>query len=167
MSCNALDLTELLISERQPLLRHLARYLDLSSCEDTYQAMYFKLSTVPREPPIEDKRGYLFRVASNLAIDQLRDSRRRREQAEAALALLEGEPGSPDTARVVAAQEAITGIARALRQLPPRTRQVFVLNRYDGLSHLCIAAQLGICTSTVENHMRRALECLARARDGD
>lgn len=166
MSCNAAVLTELLIRERLPLLRHLARYLDRSACEDTYQAMYFKLASVPREPPIEDTRGYLFRIASNLAVDHIRESRRRREQVEAALALLDEAPSGPDTARVVAAQEQIAGIARALQQLPARTREIFVLNRYDGLSHSRIAERLGICTTTVENHMRRALECLARARDG-
>lgn len=166
MSCNAVTLTELLIRERKPLLRHLARYLDLSACEDAYQTMYLKLTAVPRDPPIEDTRGYLFRVASNVAVDQLRQTRRRREQADAALALLHAPMSEPDTARVVQAQTEIDDIARALQQLPNRTREVFVLNRYDGLSHRCIATRLGICTTTVENHMRRALDCLARAREG-
>lgn len=165
MSAPFATLTELLIQERNSLLRHLDRYLDRASSEDTYQAMYCKLATLAGEPGIADKRSYLFRIASNLAIDHLRQHRRRTDfEATAVLA----QPAcASDTAKIAASRQEIARIAQAMEHLPLRTRQIFVLNRYDGLSHSLIAKRLGISTTTVENHIRQALNCLSRARDGE
>lgn len=165
MSAKLASLTELLIQERKSLLRYLARYLDRASSEDTYQSMYFKLSALASESRIADKRSYLFRIASNLAIDHLRQNNRRVDVE--VTTLLAEQPCTYDTANVVAARQEIARIAQALEQLPMRTREIFVLNRYDGLSHSLIAKRLGISTTTVENHIRQALNCLSRARDGE
>ena len=39
-----------------------------------------------------------------------------------------------------------------------RTRQVFVLNRVEGLSYDEIATRLGISVSSVQKHLARALQ---------
>jgi RNA polymerase sigma-70 factor, ECF subfamily len=44
--------------------------------------------------------------------------------------------------------------------LPLRCRQVFILNRYDGLRYKEIAAVMGITEKTVENHLVNALAFL-------
>lgn len=46
---------------------------------------------------------------------------------------------------------------RAVASLPPRARDVLVLCRIEGKRHGEVARTLGISTSTVETHMRRAL----------
>lgn len=47
---------------------------------------------------------------------------------------------------------------RALNQLSPRVRQVFLLNRYEGLSYQEIAERCQITLSAVEKHMIKALQ---------
>lgn len=44
--------------------------------------------------------------------------------------------------------------------MPPRTQQIFRLNRLDGLTQAQVAAQLGVSLSTVEKHLASALERL-------
>ncbi|MGI4870855.1 MAG: RNA polymerase sigma factor [Janthinobacterium lividum] len=48
----------------------------------------------------------------------------------------------------------------AMEQLPPRRRQIFTLNRQDGLSYASIAAELNISVKCVENQMTHALKFL-------
>jgi RNA polymerase sigma-70 factor (ECF subfamily) len=52
----------------------------------------------------------------------------------------------------------------ALQRLPERSRQVFYLSRFEGLTQREIAVRLRLSRTSVEKHMRRALECVADAR---
>ena len=49
-------------------------------------------------------------------------------------------------------------IETALRALPERTRQIFLLNRIHGCKYGEIAKAMQLSQSTVEKHMMRALE---------
>lgn len=44
--------------------------------------------------------------------------------------------------------------------LPQRCRMIFLLSRFEGMSHRDIAARLGVSTKTVENQITRALRIL-------
>jgi len=60
-------------------------------------------------------------------------------------------------------------LAAAVEALPPRTREVFRLHKYEGLSYSDIAEQLGIAKNTVMVHMVKALglcrEAMKKHRD--
>lgn len=47
-----------------------------------------------------------------------------------------------------------------LKKLPQKTRQIFVLNRYQGLSYKDIAEKMGLSTKTIEFHVSKALNQL-------
>lgn len=51
-------------------------------------------------------------------------------------------------------------ISHALKQLPPKCREVFVLSRISGLTYQQIADSLGISKKTVENQMGKAIGVL-------
>jgi len=59
----------------------------------------------------------------------------------------------------------------AIRALPPRSRTVLVLHKYEGLSSAEVAAKLGISRNTVMAHMFTALKrlraCLVPPPEGD
>lgn len=72
-------------------------------------------------------------------------------------------PSEEDLALV---REALESIDRLLNGLPPRVRQIFMLNRLEGLSQPVIAQQLSVSLATVERDLRRAfLHCLAESAD--
>lgn len=48
----------------------------------------------------------------------------------------------------------------ALSNVPPRSREVLLLSRQEGLSNAQIAEELGISLSTVNNHIHKALKSL-------
>jgi RNA polymerase sigma factor (sigma-70 family) len=163
---NAAALTEMLALERGPLLRYLSRYLDRASAEDVAQSLYFKLQRVADHPPIDNKRAYLFRLAFNLAVDHGRAEARQLKLQEEAAGYLAGAGPQPDTVSVLVTQSELQRVAQAAMELPQQTRRIFQLNRFEGLTQREIASQLGVSATTVEKHIRRALDCLARARDG-
>lgn len=53
-----------------------------------------------------------------------------------------------------------TLIAKALDQLPPKCREVFLLSRISGLTYQQVADSLGISVKTVENQMGKAIRLL-------
>lgn len=57
-------------------------------------------------------------------------------------------------------------IDKAISQLPPQMRKVFMLSRYEGLKYSAIADQLNISVKTVETQMGRALSKLREKLSG-
>jgi RNA polymerase sigma-70 factor (ECF subfamily) len=114
----------------------------------------------------ESLKSYLYTATRNRALNRLRDKRaetRRLEEASAdATAPGMGQPG-PGIDQEVEAEEFARAVERAVEQLPPRARQVFLLHRQHGLTYAEIAAALEISPKTVENLLGRALKHL-RAR---
>lgn len=166
MSMNALDLSRLLQSERPSLLRMLSRVLDRSLVEDAFQTLWLRVQKVEDDPPINDKRSYLFALAANVAWDQGRElARRRRIQAEAN-AILWGAERSPSAETMVIAQDELKRVLEAADALSEPTRTIFWLNRIEGIPQRDIAKRLGVSRTTVEKHVRRALAILGDARNG-
>ena len=94
------------------------------------------------------------RVATNLALDRLRRSRR-----------LSGDD-APDRAVPDAYCDERVDLQRALRTLPRRQRDVVVLRYLADQSEESVAAALGVSVGSVKTHASRGLASL-RARLGD
>jgi RNA polymerase sigma-70 factor (ECF subfamily) len=61
----------------------------------------------------------------------------------------------------------VARIKEAFRSLPPVTREVFILHRFDDLPYDRIGARLRIGVDEVEAHIAAALIQLCRAQDDD
>lgn len=100
----------------------------------------------------------------NRAISYLRTQQRQLEFRETArreeLAEGRGDRREPAAIELLQAMDLEGALARALGELTPRGREVFVLSRQGGLPTAQIAAVLGISPNTVEIHMTRALATL-------
>jgi len=105
-------------------------------------------------------RAYLLRAVRNRALNHLRHLRVRRD-SESDVEALYNEPVTSD--QPVVAKELSEAVEIAIRELPPRCREVFQLSRSDGLKYAEIAEALGISQKTVEAQMGKALRIL-RAR---
>lgn len=166
MSSNAADLSRLIILERPSLLRIALRILgNTSAAEDVTQSLWLRVQRVEDEPAILNKRAYLYRLTSNLAIDHLQAEKRRSQIHTEAQSLLWGVESALPADRVLLANDMLERVASTLSALPDRTQWIFHRNRYDGVSFREIARELGISQTAVEKHMRRALTAIAAARD--
>jgi RNA polymerase sigma-70 factor (ECF subfamily) len=77
MLTNARALTRILLMERPSLLRLAERIVrDKPMAEDVTQSLWLKVQGIDDDPPIANRRAYLFRLATNMAIDRLKAMRR-------------------------------------------------------------------------------------------
>jgi RNA polymerase sigma-70 factor (ECF subfamily) len=158
---------------RPGLVRFLARRTgSAAAAEDLTQDLWLRMDRLRRgaAEEIRNPTAYLFRAAANLARDHLRAEKRRTAlNAEALALVMIGLPhagvATPDSE--AEANEHLARVDAAIAALPPRTREIFAMNRFEGIAYREIARRLGISTTAVEKHMRRALDALAGLRDDD
>jgi RNA polymerase sigma-70 factor (ECF subfamily) len=107
---------------------------------------------------------YLYRAATNTAINLLR-ARRRRAGLEEALAPVLAAQVQPDAGpeSTVLEGEILAGVARALLHVKPQHRRALVLRILWGLTNTEIAEQEGVPLATVSTWLRRGREELRRA----
>ena len=136
------------------------------TAQDLVQDLYVRIRTLDPAPSVSNHRAYLFRMAANLATDHQRREKRHAElQAEAQSYLTEtADTRSPE--RLAQSRAELARMARALDVLPPTTRRIFELNRFEEKSHREIAEIVGLSPTAVFKHIRRAVDHLARSRDG-
>lgn len=141
------------------LLRYLTRRTgNPQQAADIAQDTYLRLTSVSEpELTIADPRAYLFRVAGNLAIDELRRQGRTERRAapeDAAVALADSAP-LPEA--VILARERLRLLDEALAELPPNPRRALLLSRVEGHTFAQIAAALGVSESMVAKYVAQAL----------
>ena len=149
---------------RAELTRYLrARTGSAAEAEDLVQELYLKVAAVGDGEEIVNPGAYLYRLASNLMLDRLRQRRRSETRDRDYLDshnVVVGGQGIADLApadEAVAARQRLERLLAAVETLPPRTRDAFRLHKFEGLTHAETAARLGISRSAVEKHISSAL----------
>lgn len=143
---------------RQPLVRYFARRgVSLVTAEDLAHDCFTRLFMLASRAHIDNEEAYLFQVAASVYTDHVRLAHTRHSARHVSLDMadLPTETRIPD--RVLEGKEGVERLVVALGQLKPRTREIFLLNRVDGLTYTQIAVRLGITPSAVEKQMIKAL----------
>jgi len=115
---------------------------------------------------VEELNTYLLRCAGNIAIDHLRNEATRARLNEGLLPD-EAQLRSDEPQAALEAGNDLRHIENALRGLPEKTRQIFLLNRIHGRKYGEIAKVMGLSQSAVEKHMMRALHACKASLDQD
>lgn len=144
-----------------------ARLGNAEDAEDVLQELCLRLEH-SRDAEIANPTAYIFQMALNLARDHRRQHLRGRARDghwyEATQTILAAEPveTQPSAEDAYAARQKLDRVMAALDELSPHCRRVFVMHKFDGLTHTEIMARLGIARSTVEKHMTTALKLLTQ-----
>jgi len=150
------------------LLRFFTRKLGCRElAADCAQDTYVHLARIGTSITVDNPRAFLFRVATNLAIDHLRKAKTR-------ATVLSLEPPSDDTPSTAPSVEAaidakqrMVRLAGAIEELSPKCRTALLLNRLEGRTHAEIARELGVSESMVAKYIVQALKhCRARLEPG-
>lgn len=104
--------------------------------------------------PEKSFRSYLFRIAENIVYDFFRKAARDKK-LEAHLMSVATEFYSHIEENLYTKESALI-LNRAVEQLPPQRRKVFMLCKLEGRSYEEVSEMLGISTSTVNDHIVKA-----------
>jgi RNA polymerase sigma-70 factor (ECF subfamily) len=159
-------LDELIARKTRPLVQLVARLLgDVEEARDVVQVTFLRLWENRRK--FDDRYSpntWIYRIATNLAIDQWR-SRKSRERGQ--------EPARHHLTRIAAggAQQELAALQQGevtrifgelAAGLTERQRMAFLLREVEGLSSQEVAAVVGCEESTVRNHVFNARKFLQR-----
>jgi RNA polymerase sigma-70 factor (ECF subfamily) len=103
-------------------------------------------------------KSYVFTIAYNLAISNLRKKVRDTEFVDYLKSLQEinEEPANVE----LEYNELSDKLDKILESLPKRQKEVYILHRVEGLKYSDISERLNISENTIENHMSRALKTI-------
>jgi RNA polymerase sigma factor (sigma-70 family) len=138
-----------------------------AEAEDLAHDVFLRLAGIPLEQ-LRSADAYIFQVAANLLRDRARRWKVRDDYAAAQVAAADAEQLEThvfDPERIEAARRSLAALVARLRELPERTREIFVLYRIENVPRGTIAQAYGLSISTVEKEVARATAYLMLHRE--
>ncbi len=162
-------LSAVFLEHQSSLKRFIARFFSRpQDVEDVVQEAYLRaFGAVKSGEDIRSPKAFLFRIAKNVALNELATkSRRLTDYIEDSTAQDVIDKGSSAEDQVMG-QEKLAMFCGAVASLPEQSRRAFLMRKVYGLSHKEISERLGISISTVEKHVASGLlRCSAYLREG-
>lgn len=151
--------TPAFVEHRSFLKRFLTKFLSSShDIEDVVQDSYLKALCAEKSQKIHSPKAFLFRIARNEALKELRKKSRRITDYIEELDIPEASTSDTSVEDLSIAKQRLGLFCQSALDMTPRCRQVFLMCKVYGFSYKEIASQLGISVSGVEKHVARGLE---------
>jgi RNA polymerase sigma factor (sigma-70 family) len=152
---------QFLREHQAPLIAFLARRAGDEDAKDIAQEAMVRLMRY-RSQPADQLRPLMYRIALNVLNDRGRRDSTRQASAHVSLdqdflGLASSEPSHDQR---IAHEQELALVRAAILQMPERCRQVYLLNRIEGMSYSQIASHCGISVKAVEKHIGKALGLL-------
>jgi RNA polymerase sigma factor (sigma-70 family) len=163
-----LSLESLYRAESPRLLRSLRRKTgSRDEALDLVQDVFCRVARITARGALRLDRpeAYLSRIARNLLRDRAKLAARHCAQGH--MRADEGVLAGPDQQRLLESRDMLTRLEAAMLRLRPRTREIFMAHRLDGLSYAEIAERTGLSVKGVEKQMSKAIAHIDRMLDRD
>ncbi|MGC4098078.1 MAG: sigma-70 family RNA polymerase sigma factor [Nitrospira sp.] len=123
---------------------------------DLTQEAFLRVLRQRPSGPIQQPRAFLYKTALNLTADLFRNRQRQAEHSLESKGVQQALMTPPLQYRELELKERTRLLHEAVRELPPRCREVFLLHLFKQRNHDEIAAHFGISRSMVEKHILKA-----------
>ncbi|UAK23348.1 RNA polymerase sigma factor [Sphingomonas nostoxanthinifaciens] len=130
---------------------------------DLVHEAYTQLLQLSAWDHIGTPAAYAARMIRNLALQRMRRAQIVPIRQFAALEELDHPDLAPDSFAVCAGRDEMRRVMAAINRLPPASRRVVLLRKFEELPPREIAKRLGLSLSTVEKHLSRGMFLLVRA----
>lgn len=136
-----------------------------ATAEDLTQEVYSRLLKRKNKDPILNIRGYIMQTAWSVWSDYWRRQKSRVDNYSTQYDDMLHSPEGNTPELALEGKEAIFEAVKILRQMPDRTRQIYLLCHVDGMKRKHMARRLGISVSAIDKHLISAKKQLGRLRD--
>uniref|UniRef100_B0T9D2 RNA polymerase, sigma-24 subunit, ECF subfamily n=1 Tax=Caulobacter sp. (strain K31) TaxID=366602 RepID=B0T9D2_CAUSK len=156
------DLDGLFRIEGPQLLRYFARRLGPEDAKDLAQETFLRFASLAAPQALDNPAAYLQRIARNLLRDRAKNATAARERTHLTLEpeLHAANDGDPHQALV--ARQTLERYEAALMKLKPKTREIYLRHRLDGVSYELIAQEWNMSVSGIEKQMMKAMAHIDR-----
>jgi RNA polymerase sigma-70 factor (ECF subfamily) len=155
----------LLVERYDDLVLRLSRHLgsrDLA--EEAMQDTFLRLAREGEIAPVRDPRGYLYRMAFNLAAARRRSERRRLTVSEAD-AILDMIDEQPRADQIAEGRAQLALVHKAMNEMPARRRAIFEAAWIKDVPHREIAETHGLTLRMIQIELKHATEHVAERLD--
>lgn len=163
------DILKTFLEQEGAIKKYLLRFFSSrQDVEDVAQEVFIKAFATEIRTDVRHPKYLLFRAAKHAALSELEKKQNHRASS------LEDMEGSPvlidsrdhDAERILDGKRKLAALSRAIADLPPVCRKVFVLRKVEGLPMKEVAARLKISVSTAEKHaVSGVVKCTRRLRE--
>ncbi len=151
-----------------PLISYISRYTgDRAASEDIAQEVFLRVyKSAADYKPLSSFKTWLFKIATNLCLNDLRDNRILRhsvdifEMNEAGFVAFPSLRPSPE--KETESREMSGILLKALKGLPETQRIALLLHKYEGFSYLEISRMMNCSVPAVESLIHRARQGLKK-----
>lgn len=155
---------------RRPMLSFMYRMArNQAAAEDLAQEVFLRVYR-SRETYTANAKftTWLYRIATNLAVNHARDTRHERpevsmslDEADAESGLMPDLPdGAPNVEENILRRERLAAIRSQVQALPERQRMAVIMHKYQGMDYRQIAEVLHLSESATKSLLFRAYESL-------
>ncbi len=123
--------------------------------QDVFLNLWENRSRVEKDSSV---RSYLFSITYNSAISVIRKKVRETDFIDHLKSV--GKISEDSVNMEIEYLELTNRLGEIIKTLPPRQKEVYLLQRVEGLKYNEIADRLNISVNTIENHMSRALKTI-------
>jgi RNA polymerase sigma factor (sigma-70 family) len=154
--------------ESPRLLRSLARKISSrDEARDLVHEIFCRMARLRIEGPLRLVRpeAYLSRMATNLLRD--RAKRAERQMSGSHMPADKAMLTAIDQQRLLESRDLLARVEAAMLKLRPKTREIFMAHRIEGLSYAEIAERTGLSIKGVEKQMSKAIAKIDRLLERD
>ena len=150
------DILKSYLKHEKEIKRYLSRFFSRAQdIDDIAQEAFLRAFATEIRTDVRSPRKLLFTAAKHVALNELQ---RKSAKTTTSLEEFEGTPvlideDQNDAEATLDGKRKLLAFSKAVASLPPACREVFILRKFEGLSHKEIARRMGISVSGVEKHI--------------
>ena len=162
---DSVDIDQLYRDERSSLVRFFARNRSAAhEAEDLAQETFLRIARIGGASSIARPASYLRQIGRNLLRDRALSAEQRHMAPEADV---EQARSDIDELGRLEARDSLRRLEAAMHHLKPRSRDIFLAHRLDGMTYVEIAEQTGLSVKRVEKIMSKTIGQLTRLMEQD
>jgi len=132
--------------------------------DDLVQESWVRMARYQQHQAVDEPEAYLMKIALNLSTDMHRMRVSRGEEVLLEdVVLVDGSPTAEDA---LLARERTERLCVCLGRMSPKSREIFLAYRLEGMTYKEIARHHGLSVSTIEKHVARTMMQLVTWMEG-